>query len=268
MRRSARRPGGATPPRTRAPAASATTWRWSRISAQPRRSRTSGGLRCSRRSRVSRRQNVTSGCWRRHSAAARTPCSAHAPTISWAKIPSATNSRAPARSTSCVPTGAVAADVVDRRHGPPGGWPARRSPGPPRRRATTAGRPSRPARRSRRGDQRERGVVAAAVVVVEPEHRQPGGPPAATSPSPRVRPGRRHGRRAEGGAPAHCAGWYHARRRSGLSSIRLRSPRRVSDTGRASRPADHPGAYTGERHARVVTPTARHSIGLLAAAAP
>ena len=223
---------------------------WSRISAQPRRSRTSGGLRCSRRSRVSRRQKVTSGCCRRQRAAARTPCSRACRDDLLGEDPLGDEQRGAVQVHHVGAARAVAADVVDRRHGAARGAPARRWPGRPRRRATTGGRPSRPARRSRRG--RSAGSAASsplAVEVVEPEDRQPGRRRQPGLP----RPGGSGqdddtSLRRTGGAPRHCAG----RRRRGdrhpdrsdlLGSFACAPPGSVRIlSGRRSDATPHPSA--------------------------
>ena len=154
--------------------ASSMTRCWSRIRAQPRRTSTSGGLRCSRRSRVRRLQKVTSGCWRRHRAAPSTSCSAQAATISWAKMPSATKSAGAPEDDLVGAARAVAADVVDRCYRPARGRQvadrAHRGVGVPGPRVV-------PVDQSGVGsvvDHGQRGIVPAAVEVVEAEHREPG----------------------------------------------------------------------------------------------
>ena len=82
---------GAAPQAT----ACATTTGSARISSQPRRSSTSGGLRCSRRSRLSRRQNVRSRWLRTHTASASSPRARQPRTTSCANSPSATTYGAP-----------------------------------------------------------------------------------------------------------------------------------------------------------------------------
>ena len=154
--------------------ASSTTRRWSRISASPRRTSTSGGLRRSRRSRVSRRQKVTIGCWRTQYAAGQQPGVAR----SAGRPP---GRRCPRRRTAGARRGRASAS----RSGRP--WRCRRS-APRRGPRGTAGRASRSrprAARSRGGPSRpgrrcapcamtgQRRVGAVLVEVVEPQHRQP-----------------------------------------------------------------------------------------------
>ena len=94
----------------------ATTRRWSRSRASPRRTRTRGGLRCSRRSRVSRRQNVTSRCWRTHTPprAGRVPARRH---DLLGEDALGHEEPLPPRSSSLTAASAVPGDLVDRHLG-------------------------------------------------------------------------------------------------------------------------------------------------------
>ena len=161
--------------------------------------------------------------------------------------------------------GAVAADVVDRRHGASGGGQvadrADRLVGVPRPRIVPVDQPGVRAV----VDQRQRGVVAAAVEVVETQHRQTGGgrePRLARR--RRVRPARRRGPRAEGGAPRILpgAGTGRTRPRTGRTVFPDSPAAAATSFGyclMAPRSRDRPHPRPGDVHARVVPPAPRHT---------
>ena len=140
---------------------------------QPRRTSTSGGLRRSRRSRVSRRQKVTAECCRRSTPRRAARRRAHGGTTSWAKRPSATNSRLVAEVERPLAGAAVVRDVVDRHLGPAlaaeRGDRGHRVVGQPRVGVVPVGQPA----LAPWVMTRQRGVAAVLVEVVEPQHREP-----------------------------------------------------------------------------------------------
>ena len=188
---------GAAPQAT----ACATTSGSARISSQPRRSSTSGGLRCSRRSRLSRRQNVTEPVVAHAHRVGEQAAGPAAPHHLLREQPLRDDVRRPADAPAHRADPAVAGDVVDRDVG--GTVAAEPFEGVER---VLAG----PGRRVvpvddvlARGDlePRQRRVVAVLVEVVQVHDRHARAPPpaggrAGTCPTPR---GRR--RRPPGRAP-------------------------------------------------------------------